>query len=806
MSNFANFTKEFPAPQYLCWRYEKKANGQRTKVPYIAGTNRRARSTDRRTWCSAETAVSAYQQPLGLYDGIGFALFGYVGIDMDGCRNDKGELSPLAQEVLAACTSYAEISPSGRGVHVICKSSITEFADGTASAVDKELGLEIYLGKQYFTCTGNVLYTDRRCIDCSEGLLQLVKKYFPQKLDRNSQGEPQDAPALPEAAVSLTDAEVLAAIRRSAQAEKFSRLHDEGDFSDYLKEDGSPDHSSGDIAEMEMLSYYTQNEDQVVRIFCTSALARAEKGLEKRQKYLYDTARKAIARVLARGTVYDPQTYYKQQALAALTAEANLDTLKELFFYELTDAGRADRVRAMAGDSWLYSSNARNWYQWTGQRWLENAGSGLSELMIRLFRQLLALIGAGEITFSGSGRDQDKQREAYQRFYKDSCNVPKIRAAKALLADYLDVDGGNEGPVFDRSVNLLNTPGGTLNLDTGEYHAHRREDLITKITGCAAGCTYHGSLWEKTLNEVLPDAGTQQYFQRFCGYCLNGDVSEEKFIIAYGEGGAGKGTLLEAIAAAMGDYATQIPVDLLLQSKAGTGEAPAAQLLSLRGKRMALCSESGLGRRLNEAKIKWITGGDTLTARGLYARKPTNWLPTHKVIIQSNYMPQIADAMDSGIRRRLVIIPFRASGFTVNPRLKAQLKAPDELQNVLAWLIDGHQKWRLFGLGEESQEMLAAKGRYYDEQDLLQHWLDECCIMGAGYRMHLTTGKEAFNRWLTDGRTTQESVGLKRFRADMEAHGFRIERKNRGNYFIGVTLKGFIESEICNPDLGELLG
>ena len=232
MSNFANFTKEFPAPQYLCWRYEKKANGQRTKVPYIAGTNRRARSTDRRTWCSAETAVNAYQQNPGKYDGVGFALFGYIGIDLDGCRNEKGELSLLAQEVLAACPSYAELSPSGSGVHVICKSSVKEFADGTTSAVDRELKLEIYLGRQYFTATGNVLTPDRRCIDCTEGLLQLVEKYFPDKLVKHSQTEPQNGPALPPpASVSMSDDEVVARIRNSAQAAKFSRLHDAGDYS-----------------------------------------------------------------------------------------------------------------------------------------------------------------------------------------------------------------------------------------------------------------------------------------------------------------------------------------------------------------------------------------------------------------------------------------------------------------------------------------------------------------------------------------------------------------------------------------------
>ena len=784
MSNFANFTKEFPAPQYLCWRYEKKANGQRTKVPYIAGTNRRARSTDRRTWCSAETAVNAYQQNPGKYDGVGFALFGYIGIDLDGCRNEKGELSLLAQEVLAACPSYAELSPSGSGVHVICKSSVKEFADGTTSAVDRELKLEIYLGRQYFTATGNVLTPDRRCIDCTEGLLQLVEKYFPDKLVKHSQTEPQNGPALPPpASVSMSDDEVVARIRNSAQAAKFSRLHDAGDYSGYLNEKGLPDHSSGDMAEIEIICYWTQDSEQVYRIFSASALARSEKGIDKRKKYLMDTIRKAIARVLARGTVYNPQEYFGKKTLAALTAAADLDQLKELFFYELTDAGRADRVRAVAGDAWLYSSNARSWYQWTGQRWLENAGSGLSELMIRIYRQLQQLIGAGEITFSGSGRDQDKQREAYMRFYKDSCNLPKIRAARALLADFLDVDSTNGGPVFDCSVSLLNTPAGTLDLGNGETYAHRRGDYITKITASSASTTYAGSLWEKTINEVIPDAGTREYFQRFLGYCLTGDTSEEKFLIAYGKGGQGKGTLLETVAAAMGDYAAPVPIEMLLQGRTSTGEAPAAQLLSLKGRRLALCSESGIERRLDAAKVKWLTGGDTITARGLYAKKPVTWKPSHKIVIQSNYLPEIPDAMDSGIRRRLVIVPFNASGIITDPALKSRLQQPEELQHVLCWLLEGHRKWRQDGLGSESREMEEIRTRYYADNDPLSQWLEERCIEGPGYELLLKDGLIDFNSWLAG-----KAVNRKRFIDDMLAHGFKKKRTRAGTAFDGLQL------------------
>ena len=784
--NFDNWPRELKQlQQYVCWKREATETGKITKVLKTPTLGGNASTTDSNKWRSFDVAVNEYVKGLkkNRFDGVGFVLKkdgGLVGIDLDGCIKDDGELSELAKDVLATVDSYTEVSPSGRGLHIICRADVKRFADGTGAATDKARHIEIYLGPQYFTVTGNV-FRDRRTLNKqTEVLLQLVEKYFPEKLVQHS----QDAPALPQAAsVSMSDDEVLARIRRSDQATKFSRLHDEGDYSGYLNDKGLPDHSRGDMAEIEIICYWTQDPEQVYRIFSASALARSEKGIDKRKKYLMDTIRKAITRVLTRGTVYNPQDYFRKKTLAALTAAADLDQLKELFFYELTDAGRADRVRAVAGDAWLYSSNARSWYQWTGQRWLENAGSGLSELMIRIYRQLQQLIGAGEITFSGSGRDQDKQREAYMRFYKDSCNLPKIRAARALLADFLDVDSTNGGPVFDCSVSLLNTPAGTLDLGTGETYAHRKGDYITKITASSASTTYAGSLWEKTINEVIPDAGTREYFQRFLGYCLTGDTSEEKFLIAYGKGGQGKGTLLETVAAAMGDYAAPVPIEMLLQGRTSTGEAPAAQLLSLKGRRLALCSESGIERRLDAAKVKWLTGGDTITARGLYAKKPVTWKPSHKIVIQSNYLPEIPDAMDSGIRRRLVIVPFNASGIITDPALKSKLQEPGELRHVLCWLLEGHRKWRQDGLGSESREMEEIRTRYYADNDPLSQWLEERCIEGPGYELLLKDGLIDFNSWLAG-----KAVNRKRFIDDMLAHGFKKKRTRAGTAFDGLQL------------------
>lgn len=360
-----------------------------------------------------------------------------------------------------------------------------------------------------------------------------------------------------------------------------------------------------------------------------------------------------------------------------------------------------------------------------------------------------------------------------------------MKRAKNILADLVNVNINQ----FDTHSMLVNMPDGTYNLQTGEKYPHRKEDYITMITGCSASSNYHGSLWEKTLNEIIPNADTREYFQRFCGYCLSGSTRAEKFIIAYGSGGKGKGTLLETIAAALGDYAIQIPVEILLKGKTSNGETPAAQLLSFKGKRLVLFSESGLGRKLDEAKIKWLTGGDTLNARGMYAKKPTTWKPTHKIIIQSNYLPHISDPTDDGIERRLIIVPFHADITERDTTLKDRLQQTEELQHVMAWLIEGFKKWQSADLGEPSAEMKAISSKFYADNDLLSQWFVECCDIGSGLEMPMKQGKECFNDWLTGGKSTQETTSLKVFSAGMESHGFVKKRKNSIYCFMGIALK-----------------
>lgn len=140
-------------PQWVNWCLEER-DEELTKIPYTPGTLKRAKSNDLMTWGTFEEAVDALEARPGRYSGIGFVFCSgdpYTGIDLDHVRNpETGDLAEWAVEIIAVFgDAYKEISPSGRGVHIITRGKVKE--------PRKIAGLEIYSMERFFTVTGRVL-------------------------------------------------------------------------------------------------------------------------------------------------------------------------------------------------------------------------------------------------------------------------------------------------------------------------------------------------------------------------------------------------------------------------------------------------------------------------------------------------------------------------------------------------------------------------------------------------------------------------------------------------------------------------
>lgn len=139
-------------PQWVCWRYALDTKGKWTKHPYNPCTARMASHSDLMAWSGFEIVLEAYGAGQRSYDGVGFVFCSgdpYTGVDLDGCRDpETGEVEAWAAEIVQDLDSYTELSPSGKGLHVIVK--------GKAPKALKLPYIEMYSIERFFTMTGHV--------------------------------------------------------------------------------------------------------------------------------------------------------------------------------------------------------------------------------------------------------------------------------------------------------------------------------------------------------------------------------------------------------------------------------------------------------------------------------------------------------------------------------------------------------------------------------------------------------------------------------------------------------------------------
>lgn len=823
MNNYENIPQELKSlPQWVCFCYEEK-DGRKTKVLKIPGRFNRngepvnASSTKPESWRPYQSTTEIYQAYAKKYDGIGFVLKpggGYVFIDIDKCVDDTGRISDNAQQIIDKFSNtYIEKSVSGKGYHILCKGCIDNyiFPGKTGSktgktAIDGIKEIEVYQERRFLTFTGNVSSTSNNAIAESQVAIDWLFATYPSLNKRKQKNEVQAEPLRPRAELNLSDGELVDRIRKSKQGGKFSMLYDVGDTSGYscIKKDGTihnNDHSGADMALAEMIAWWTQDAAQIERIFSASQLAQREKW--QRKDYRDMTVKQAIDNVRMRGNGYDPAAYAQQKRQEEIinffkerNEEPDETLIRELFYKPCTDAGNMERLYGLYGGEWLFNcENEKNksWLQWIGTRWLAGNGSELTSLSIDAMRMLQAygdkVAVAEKEAEEKSKTDEEKDKhkknrtctEHVAKFLYTSENKSKLASMKQLFADCQTV----HSDLFDKNGWLLNVQNGTLDLKAVKLLPHNREDYITKI--CNADyldSEAPGNLWETTVQQTFPDPEIRQWVQRFFGYCLIGEVREHMFVIFYGEGGTGKGTICESIADVLGDYASNINVDVLLTGRDESGNSPTSEIAKLTGKRLVLASESNRSRRFNEAKIKLLTGGDKVSARAVYGQ-PFEYYPVFKVILETNYLPTIADSTDKGMTRRLYIVPFEAS-FTRDPSLRSKLKA--ERNNILRYLIDGCRLYQQYGVEQNiPSRMMLLKEKYFKENDIFELWLESCCRRDPKAKVKTVIAHGSFNSFATAGNY-RATVGIKTFNEMARRHGFKVDRDNETTKIFGLCL------------------
>ncbi len=308
---------------------------------------------------------------------------------------------------------------------------------------------------------------------------------------------------------------------------------------------------------------------------------------------------------------------------------------------------------------------------------------------------------------------------------------------------------------LDANSWLLNCLNGTLELRTGTLREHRREDLLTKCCPVEYDAEATCPRWIAFLSDVM--AGNQalmDYLQRAVGYSLTGSVEEQCLFFLYGTGQNGKSTFLGVLQAMLGDYAMQAIPELLIVR--GNEQHP-TERADLFGKRLVTTIEVESGKRLAEALVKQLTGGDRIRARRM---REDFWEfePTHKIWLAANHKPVIR-GQDHAIWRRIRLIPFtvKIPDEKKDPTLFDKLKG--ELPGVLAWAVRGCQEWQRIGLAEPA-EVTQAVHAYQAEMDTIGQFLKDCCFLRPGrtdIKAQSSVLHEAFCKWSGDYSVSQKA-------------------------------------------------
>ena len=337
---------------------------------------------------------------------------------------------------------------------------------------------------------------------------------------------------------------------------------------------------------------------------------------------------------------------------------------------------------------------------------------------------------------------------------------------------------------WDKHPMLLNTPAGVIDLETGR-EVSRDGLLFTQVAGASPAATAT-PIWDKFLHEVFAgDLEMVEFMQRMGGYSLTGSIKEQKLFFLHGNGANGKSVFLDVLRALGGQYSYNLPSEALMTSK---HESHPTMLASLHGKRLAISSEIEESAHWAEARIKAMTGDETMTAR--YMRQDFfTFRVSHKHIIAGNFKPRLKGD-DFAMVRRMVLIPFsqRFEGARRDNNLPDKLKA--EYPGILAWFIEGARKWAASGLAIPAA-ITEASQEYMAEQDDIGLWIESRCERVPGHPELASSLFASFESWKRDNG--EHAGSAKTFSQRLE-RSYDKKATNKGKVFRGLRLSNQFDS------------
>jgi len=290
---------------------------------------------------------------------------------------------------------------------------------------------------------------------------------------------------------------------------------------------------------------------------------------------------------------------------------------------------------------------------------------------------------------------------------------------------------------FDKKKDYLSVKNGLIDLRTGTIRPRNYDDYNTFFIDVE----YKGKDVDTSgvnlffSNICLNRSKLTKYLQKFLGYSVTGNITEQKFSILHGIGSNGKSLTIKLLTDLLedGKYVSVLSGDAL-SSRVKGGNAT-TQFNKLDRARIAFLDESDKNQQLNEGLIKRFSGGSKITIRKLYQEEETIDIQSQFILV-TNHKPKISN--DYAFHRRLLLFPFEArfvgeKKFNPNDETNI-LKLPEKeilksvaKENLLSWIVEGSVRWYNEGMDDVPTEVSSITEEYIKKSDSYQRFIIEEC-------------------------------------------------------------------------------
>lgn len=428
-----------------------------------------------------------------------------------------------------------------------------------------------------------------------------------------------------------------------------------------------------------------------------------------------------------------PRAWETNTAPETDAVEPEEDALKDVTDWS-TNLGQAQHLRKFL-DTRLIHADGVGWFAWNGKVWNPVSEGFVLNLMGAFYRkQFRAMLDKYKATEDDKFYQLAKQYKKFMSTAQQNSILNAMKTAEGIFteADRLDAD-----------KELLNTPGGVVNLRTGQVGPHDPRLYMTRITSGSykPGTKMHPD-WAKALSG-LPEA-TADYLQVRLGQAITGYTPEDA-VFMVGHGKNSKSLLLtDGTVRAVGGYAAMSGPALISSGQDASAATP--DKAGLRGVRLAYIEEMPEARTLSVAELKRVVETSTIKARFLNAN-PFEFDATHSLFVTSNHDPAV-NQTDDGTWRRLCMVRFPIKFVDkpeapherkADPMLKRRVREGKEGQHdaILTWMIEGAMRY----FGNES--LIGEEQRPLEVRESTREWRMKADRIMAFYAERLIVDRDA---------------------------------------------------------------